>query len=276
MEIFTLNVGQGQFVVVTGDSEAIIIDTYVPQDLSKQEAVFMRKALPEILKGRKLVGLIVTGFDDDHFCELGLNLVLFTYFPKWCMYPKYKKDTTNARCCFGIIDKLSSMTRIPVEITRLDTRFFNDLSKDFSFEIFSPHVDDMTSSNNCSLVCKVVEKKSGSSYLITGDTEGPRWESIARYFKSSLKADVLDAPHHGSDKGITDGAMGHIKPHTVLISAGIGNQWGHPEAGAMRIYQRHSTKQWQTNAGPGGQTLHTTIVGSTLLTRTITTVARTF
>jgi hypothetical protein len=30
MHIYTLNVGQGQFVVVTGQTQAIIIDTYVP------------------------------------------------------------------------------------------------------------------------------------------------------------------------------------------------------------------------------------------------------
>jgi hypothetical protein len=62
MNIYTLNVGQGQFVVVVGVSEAFIVDTYVPVN-PKYEIIHVKSALSKILQGKNLIGLIVTGFD---------------------------------------------------------------------------------------------------------------------------------------------------------------------------------------------------------------------
>jgi beta-lactamase superfamily II metal-dependent hydrolase len=144
-------------------------------------------------------------------------------------------------------------------------RLFNGLSKEFAFEVFSPHKADMNPSNNCSIVCKVIEKATGATYLITGDTEDDRWSTIASEFKASLKADVLAAAHHGSDNGITAEALKYVKPHTILISAGVGNQYGHPGAGAQRLFSAHSEKWYMTNHGKG-QSLRTVADGKTVST----------
>jgi len=96
MQIYTLNVGQGQFVVVTGDTQAIIIDTYVPLNPSA-DIVNVKGALATILQGKQLVGLMVTGFDSDHFNEVGIKIVLNKYRPNWIMYPKYFKNTVSLR-----------------------------------------------------------------------------------------------------------------------------------------------------------------------------------
>jgi beta-lactamase superfamily II metal-dependent hydrolase len=180
MQIFTLNVGQGQFVVVTGATEAIIIDTYVPLNTST-EIVNVKAALADILNGKNLVGLMVTGFDADHFNEVGLKIILHKYRPNWIMYPRYFKPTKNAETCFGVIQEFEQkkrFKRISVSLSKDSERHYETLSNDFSFEIFSPHSADMNSSNNCSLVCKVQEKSTGYTYLVTGDTEDDRWDSI--------------------------------------------------------------------------------------------------
>ena len=75
MNIYTLNVGQGQFVVVAGKSEAFIVDTYLPLN-PKNDIVNIKAALAKILPGKNLIGLMVTGFDDDHFNEVGLKVIL--------------------------------------------------------------------------------------------------------------------------------------------------------------------------------------------------------
>ena len=209
MHIYTLNVGQGQFVVVTGDTQAFIVDTYVPLNPTN-DIINVKAALATILQGKELVGLIVTGFDSDHFNEVGMRIVLNKYRPNWIMYPKYFKETTTADACFAVIKTFESQkafTRYSISLSKNDTRFYNKLSTEFQFEVFSPHSVDMNSSNNCSLVCKVKELSTGRTYLITGDTENDRWGSIARYFGSALASDVLDAPHHGSKNGISEEAM---------------------------------------------------------------------
>jgi competence protein ComEC len=263
MNIYTLNVGQGQFVVITGNSQAIIVDTYVPLNPSI-DIVNVKAALTNILQGKNLVGLVVTGFDADHFNEIGLKIILNKYRPDWIMYPKYFKPTGNARTCFSVIEgfeNVKTFTRISVLLTDNNSRFYSALSEDFTIEVFSPHAADMTSSNNCSLVCKFSEKSLSAAYLITGDTENDRWESIVRYFGAFLRSDVLDAPHHGSKNGISREAMSHISPDTVLISAGVNNQYGHPDAEAVRLFAAHANHVFQTNTGRG-QSIRTEISNS--------------
>lgn len=267
MQIYTLNVGQGQFVVVVGDSQAIIVDTYVPLNPSS-DVINVKAALATILRGKELVGLMITGFDSDHFNEVGMKIILNKYRPNWIMYPKYFKKTQTADACFSAIrafESQAAITKHSVSLGQNNARFYNKICKDFQIEVFSPHADDMNSSNNCSLVCKIREHRTGRSYLVTGDTENDRWASICKIFGSSIAADVLDAPHHGSKNGVSAKAMGLIKPHTVLISAGVRNQYGHPDPEAVQLFSAHAQKYWATCYGEG-QSLRTVADEATVAT----------
>lgn len=260
MQIYTLHVGQGQFVVVTGTTEAFIVDTYVPLN-AEAEIVHVKSALAKILTGKNLVGLIVTGFDSDHFNEVGMKIVLNKYRPDWMMYPKYFKETQTANACFAAIrafETQKAIARYPIVLKENNLRLYNTISNDFHFEVFSPHSADMNSSNNCSLVCKVHELATGRSYLITGDTENDRWSSIVRYFGRSIGADVLAAPHHGSKNGISADAMACIRPNTILISAGVKNQYGHPDSEAIQLFKQYTEAYYSTSWG-GGQSLRTAV-----------------
>ena len=228
----------------------------------------MKGALATILKDKNLIGLMVTGFDDDHFNEVGLKIVLNKYRPDWIMYPKYFKKTTNADTCFNVIKSFENQKefqRVSVSLSDNNSRFYLKLSSEFEFEIFSPHTSDMNSSNNCSLVCKVKEKSTGATYLITGDTENDRWDSIVKNFGSSIDADVLDAPHHGSKNGISAAAIKLINPDTVLVSAGVNNQYGHPNTEAANLFRTNARKWYSTNHGQG-QSLKTVSSGTEINT----------
>lgn len=268
MKIYTLNVGQGQFVVVTGQKEAFVVDTYVPLN-PKTEIVNVKGALATILNGKNLIGLMVTGFDADHFNEVGMRIILNKYRPDWIMYPKYFKKTGNADTCFSVIksfEQQKEFRKISVSLSKNDKRFYNkSVSSEFEFEVFSPHSADMTSSNNCSLVCKVKEFSTGATYLITGDTENDRWNSITKYFGDALSSDVLDAPHHGSKNGISAAAMRLIQPHTVLVSAGYQNQYGHPDREATNLFAAHA-EHWYSTHASGGISLVTYVSGNEVKT----------
>lgn len=267
MQIYTLNVGQGQFIVVTGTSEAFIIDTYVPLN-PMADVINVKSALAKILQGKGLVGLLVTGFDADHFNEVGMRIVLNKYRPNWIMYPKYFKKTQTANTCFSLIESFESQKpfiRVSVSLLQNALRFYSKLSSDFEFEVFSPHEADMNSSNNCSLVCKVKELSTGGTYLITGDTENDRWNSINYYFKNALSSDVLAAPHHGSKNGIASDTLALIRPKTILISAGVDNQYGHPDIEATRLFADYTQDYYSTNYGQG-QSLKTVVSATEIKT----------
>jgi beta-lactamase superfamily II metal-dependent hydrolase len=96
----------------------------------------------------------------------------------------------------------------------------------------------MTCSNNCSLVALISPKgwRSGFKYLVTGDTETQRWDRLTKIFKSNLGCDVMAAPHHGADSGFHPDLLRHASPKQILISAGVRNQFGHPDRAAHTQY----------------------------------------
>src|ERR1700730_13798632 len=237
MNIIPVNVGQGSLSIVRHNGEAIIIDCRIPAS-DDQTVAFVKEMLAVSLKDHFVKGFILTGFDDDHCDVVGTAIVLQKYRPDWVLYPTYYKDTDEARAVFKLIrqqealreNSMTPLTTVSVRLDKLTSRNLPGLSTNFSFELFSPHLEDMDCSNNCSIVLKLTGLGNrGFSYLITGDTERQRWETIAQFFGRTLKSHVLAAAHHGSSNGVHPASLLHIAPHTVLISSGVARQYGHPD-----------------------------------------------
>ena len=269
----TLYVGQGNLTVVRHGTQAIAVDTR----WLAERAEDIESKVSRFLQRRDLAGIVLTGLDDDHADPVGLDWLLGSYVPAWVMYPKYYKDTENAQRVFKVIRRHERrrkgtkrpLERISVRLDRLDSRYLDDLTTEFQLELFSPHIEDMDTSNNCSIVLKIEGTRPGGfSYLVTGDTENPRWDRIVELFGDSLDADVLAAPHHGSKNAAHPGMILGVRPHTVVISAGVDNQYGHPDAKAVALYLRVADRVFQTNAR-NGISLLTNRRGGDLLTRPV-------
>ncbi len=284
MNIITAGVGQGALAIVRHNGEAIIVDSRIPPS-DDETVAFVKELLAVSLKGHNVKGLILTGFDDDHSDIVGTSIILRKYRPDWMMYPKYFKESTEAKLVFALIDEeeklrrtsANPLKRISVRLDLLSQRNLKGLSDNFDFELFSPHIEDMDCSNNCSIVLKLTGRgPRGFSYLITGDTENERWETICRLFGSALKSHVLAAAHHGSKNGTHPASLLQIAPHTVLISAGVDSQYGHPDPGALRVYSKVAKYVFSTNmeAGvslltqPGKTELGTTLIPCAIATLT--------
>lgn len=273
MEALTIYVGQGELVLVRHKGEAVAVDSRWLEERAED----IEQKIAAFLNRHKLVGIVLTGFDNDHADPLGLDYLLEEFEPDWVMYPKYYKDTDNATEVFNVIRKHERrrentphpLRKVSVRLDRLDTRFQNDLSVWFNYELFSPHIEDMDNSNNCSIVLKLVGLGDGGfAYLITGDTENQRWDTITEFFGDSLKSDVLSAPHHGSKNASHPQMALSVSPNTVVISAGVDNQYGHPDSKALKIYQRVANHVFQTNVEEG-VSLHTKRNGDDFLTRLV-------
>jgi beta-lactamase superfamily II metal-dependent hydrolase len=274
MDIFTLYVGQGDLTAVRAGGEALVIDAHMPDgdDLAQKQ---IEKSLDGYLAKSRVRGLILTGFDRDHACPAGVEYVLLRYEPDWVMYPKYFKDSDSAADCFKIIEahekirrnSLRPLVRYSVRVDHVESRFFTDLAIYFNLELFSPHMADMDSSNNSSLVLKVQGLDPTSfSYLVTGDTEIGRWDTINTIFGPRLKCDVLSAAHHGSHNGVHPGALLQMSPNTVLISAGGDNMYGHPDPAAVKAYSMVAKHVFATNSSNDGHCLFTRRQGDDFVT----------
>lgn len=273
MEVMTLYVGQGNLAILRHRTEAIAVDSR----WLAEEADGIESMVARFLRRRHLVGIVLTGFDDDHADPVGLDWLLANYAPDWVMYPKYYKHTENATQVFNVIGRherrrkrtTRPLQRVSVRLDRLESRYLDGLAEQFQLELFSPHIEDMDNSNNCSIVLKVEGNGPGGfSYLVTGDTENPRWDRIVELFGDALDADVLAAPHHGSKNAAHAGMALRVSPNTVVISAGVDNQYGHPDRKAVALYLRVADHVFQTNIGAGASFL-TKRIGSDFLTRRV-------
>lgn len=281
MNIITANVGQGALAIVRHSGQAIIVDSCIPA-CDDQTVAYVKQILALALKDHYVKGFILTGFDNDHCDLVGASIILRKYRPDWVMYPKYYKESQEASLVFELIREEERLrrfgnrplTKISVRLDQLVDRRLRGLSDRFDFELFSPHIEDMNCSNNCSIVLKLTGRgPRGFSYLITGDTENARWETIARLFGSALKAQVMAAPHHASKNATHPKSLLLIAPHTVLISAGVNNQYGHPASTSMNVYRRVAKHVFSTNMDggvslltqPGANQLTTTLIPSRYL-----------
>jgi hypothetical protein len=136
------------------------------------------------------------------------------------MYPTYCKDSDEAKRVFALINAEEAarqrtnnpLKKVSVRVDKLGNRRLTGLSGKFDFELFSPHIEDMDCSNNCSIVLKLTGLRArGFSYLITGDTENPRWERINKLFGSVLKSRPRRAPSR-LEKRDAPGVAGQYRP----------------------------------------------------------------
>jgi beta-lactamase superfamily II metal-dependent hydrolase len=266
MDIITVNVGQGSLAIVRHENDAIIVDAHIPPS-GNDTVAYVRGILAAFLKGYYVRGLILTGFDKDHSDATGVALVLKKYRPDWVMYPKYFKDTDTAKNVFDIISQqekerqssTNRLKRISVRLDKIDSRMLKGLSQYFDFELFSPHPEDMDSSNNSGIVLALRGKgEGGFSYLITGDTENSRWDTINRLFGKALRSDVMAAPHHGSKTGANAKTLLLVEPNTILISAGVDNPYGHPDSQAVAVFSKVAKHVYGTYV-KGGVSLMTSL-----------------
>ncbi len=89
-----------------------------------------------------------------------------------------------------------------------------------------PGTDYKNSTNDKSGFFKVVYGK--TSILFTGDLEKTAERYYSRLYGNFLKSEVLKISHHGS-AGATSGIfLKFTDPQICLISAGLGNKFGHP------------------------------------------------
>lgn len=270
MDVLTLYVGQGALTGIRVGDEGIIVDAHMPdcEDVTSDE---IKQTLDVYFRGARVRGLMLTGLDADHAHAGGVEWILARFTPDWVMYPKCYKDTDCAGDVFNSINKHERrrstggrpLVRHSIRLDRLEDRVVTTLGHHFTMELFSPHPEDMDSSNNSSIVAKVIgTDPTGFRYLVTGDTEAERWETICRLFGRHLGADVMAAAHHGAVTGAHAKTLLNVSPNTVLISAGVDSQFDHPRGAALLAYQKVAKHVWATNAGGQGKNLLTQRAGS--------------
>jgi competence protein ComEC len=86
--------------------------------------------------------------------------------------------------------------------------------------------------NNLSCVLRIAT--AGGAMLLTGDIERAAEISL---IKSSLRADVLLVPHHGSRTSSTREFIQAVSPRCAVLPNGYRNRFGHPHPEVLERYR---------------------------------------
>jgi competence protein ComEC len=119
-------------------------------------------------------------------------------------------------------------------------------------------VQDEGDSNNASIVIKLTYGQIG--FLFTGDAETDEEQAILSS-GANVRSTVLKAGHHGSRSSTSEAWLAAVAPQIAVISAGQGNQYGHPHQEILDRLNRAGVRIYRTDQSG---TITITTDGSTI------------
>jgi competence protein ComEC len=212
VKLTLLDVGQGLSAVVQTTNHVLVYDAgakfSATSDMGQSVVIpFLRHQGID-----KVDTLIVSHGDNDHIGGVGSVV--------------------------GHIDTGDILTSVPLQLMEyspIQCKVGQSWTWDkVTFSILSPKVANLLSDNNNSCVLQIQAQKGAA--LLTGDIEAEAESWLVKTYKDKLKADVLIAPHHGSQTSSTSAFLKAVKPNTVLIPVGYRNQFGHPHQDVLWRY----------------------------------------
>ena len=224
-----LDVGQGEAVLVRTAGHALLVDAG-PRYASGEDAG-ARVVAPALWHQgiNRLDGLVVTHDDLDH--SGGAASLLASHRPDW------------------LLTSLAGMA--PAGLSETGSRALNAARRvipctagqswtwdGVAFRVLHPpahhYANPGYSDNDRGCVIRVDAARGGT--LLAADIERLS-EMNLRERAMTLRADVLVAPHHGSNSSSTPEFLAAVAPGLVVIPVGHRNRYGHPHPEVMARYR---------------------------------------
>ncbi len=121
-----------------------------------------------------------------------------------------------------------------------------NLDKNIYLLILFPDRDvSKVDSNDGSIVAKLVY--GNNSFLLTGDSPQKIEQYLVSLDSKEIDADVLKVGHHGSKNSTSENFLGYVSPDYAVISAGKGNNYGHPHQEVLDLLKRFEIQILRTD-----------------------------
>ncbi len=213
LQVYFLDVGQGDSTFVVCDGESMIIDG---GPLSTSD--FLYSFIRNTLKLDHMDYMISTHPHEDHVG--GLAAVLNAVPVDLILTPTTEWDSKK----FESMKTYAAMQGTPISIPNEgDTLHLGGAT--ITILHCWPDARDYSGTNDMSIVVRIDYGK--TSFIITGDAE-----MYSEYMMIDsglpLKADVLRVAHHGSYTACSQQFIDAVDPTYAVISCGEGNSYGHP------------------------------------------------
>ncbi|MBA3867693.1 MAG: MBL fold metallo-hydrolase [Anaerolineae bacterium] len=215
LEVHFIDVGQGDSIFIrASDGSTALIDGGNPNGLA---LAYLRS-----IGVTRINSVILTHPHADHVG--GLVDVLKT-LPVDAVWTSGASNTTSIFEQF--IDTIAAR-RIPYhEAATGQSIAFGSLAFDVLYG-----VTDNNNLNDTSLVLRLQD--GNISFLFTGDAEAPTESILLKTKPDQLTATILKVGHHGSATSSSVAFLQAVHPAVAVYSAGVNNQYGHPNGGTIK------------------------------------------
>lgn len=231
LRVHFLNVGQGDAILVQlPGGQNLLIDAGT------------NEAGPTVIKDLKQYGVVQLDYvigthpHEDH--TGGLEQVIAA-FPVGKIYlPRVTNNTASYR------DLLLAIKNKGLKVTEARAGISLPLGEAVQATFISPAKSSYEDLNDYSAVLHLTFGR--TAFLFTGDA-GTTAEQEMLAAHQPLKADVLKVAHHGSRTATSTAFLKAVSPRYAVISAGQGNDYGHPHAQTLQRLQKAGVKIYRTD-----------------------------
>ena len=230
LEVLTLDVGQGQSILLSGGEGAALVDCGSANSWYDPGAIAADYLLT--MGHRRLDYLILTHFDADHIN--GVETLLSRVEVETLLVPAEAEDRMAQR---QILD-LAAARGVRVRTPETGPERFS--LGGAAVSVFPPAGEGADNERGLSVLAEA-----GEALLITGDMSAATEEALlAAWDLPDLT--YLAAGHHGSKYSTGEALLQALTPETVFISAG-GSSYGHPAEETLRRLAEQGCTVYRTD-----------------------------
>ncbi len=216
LQVVFLNVGQGDAIWIQApNGRDVLIDSgpndNVVAELSKVKSFF----------DKTIDFVMITHSDKDH---IGGFPEIFT---RYKIGHVIESEISSPTIIDKTVTDAIAQENAGIVTARSGERIVLDPDNGVVIDVLFP--DQKTSgweTNEASLIVKVTH--GSNSFLLTGDAPSEVEDFLVQTYGSQLKSTILKLGHHGSKTSTSDLFITTVQPETVIVSAGVGNRYGHP------------------------------------------------
>lgn len=216
-----LDVGQGDAILLRKGNFDLLVDG------GPDQAVLSKLGRFRPAGDRKIDIIVLTHPDQDHLG--GLLYIINKYDVGAVVLPRIIEKTKNYNRFLRSVKEKN----IPLIFAHAGQEIIYESMK---LVVFSPDEKMLawgkTNINNASIVSRVVLP--GISLLLTGDTEAPAENFLAKKYGKLLASDILKVGHHGSKTSSSAILLDLVKPQMAIISVAEKNLFGHPHQQTLK------------------------------------------
>lgn len=231
LNMVTLNVGQGECVLLYSRHEAALVDC--GSSTSGTNAGAIAADLLETLGIRALDEVVVTHYHADH--TDGLEDLMARISVKDIYLPDIEdtggvreKITAMAAACGSKISFVEEAAHCSIGTAEMT--------------VYPPVGEGDSNEQGLSILCSLRQFDA----LITGDMDGDTEEKLAETY-ALPDIEVLLVGHHGSRNSSSKAFLSAVEPETAVISVGRNNSYGHPADAALYRLQATGTAVYRTD-----------------------------